>query len=559
MGRIRIEFVPIKPYGLGWLGFDHLQLVFEPGSSSEQVAQDEWLVLEGNPGRSCSGTILGVPGAGGSRTLAIANLATGAELAALIGLPHDRGSRVLPVEGDPREAWERMAQYARAINDSEFGYRMYGPPGTPFPSVNSSSLIASLLWRIGIDINHHLPAGIGFSPGTGTLLGTGGNDRMALPEAGFDTLVGGAGDDDLMGTNDPARTDKLFGGAGNDVIAWSSGFNIIHGGQPGLTEEDDGFDTVDYRGAGIVTVYRSRRLLPGVLPDLVVTFTGSGSGGGIDWLYSIEALLLDPVSDRLVMGSGAGGKLRALAVDMRGAGQFAGGGWVDLSTADNGVFVKAVGADEIEVSTGETGCGGWTIAGVERLTGTGLADTIQMSRSMRVVEGGAGDDIIDARLVAPGLASGRYGYDAEIDGGDGDDTLIGSRGRTFARGGPGRNTFVLALPGELGEGDRTELIIADAKPQDRLLVQATAKDDRCAGVEARTLFNLTGRGALRGPGGAVRGNGIAFERDGADLVIRINRHGAELARGRTVFGRWREAIVRVLNFQRGDLGIDTAV
>ena len=41
--RVRIEWVPVQMYGLGHLGFDHLQLVFEPGESGRS-AQDDWFV-----------------------------------------------------------------------------------------------------------------------------------------------------------------------------------------------------------------------------------------------------------------------------------------------------------------------------------------------------------------------------------------------------------------------------------------------------------------------------------------------------------------------------------
>ena len=549
MARIRIEFVPIKPFGLGWLGFDHLQLVFEPDGVDRPVAQDDWLVLEGNSGRTLSGTTLGVPGAHGGLTLAVANNATGAELIGVIGTPDQRGSAVLPVVGDPRQAWQFMAAYAREINDSGFQYCSIGPPGTAIPSVNSSSVIASLLWQIGIDVNDHLPVGIGFSPGTRTLLGTSGNDRMALPEAGFDTLVGGAGDDELSGRNDPARTDKMFGGAGSDIFHWSSGFNIIHGGQPGLAEADDGFDIVDYRGAGIVTVCGCWQFAVGVLPDYVVRFTGAGNGGGIDWLYSIEGMLLDPASDRLVMGAGTVKISRMLYIDMGRPGIGEAGGVADLSMAGAGVNVSAAGLDEIEVSTGAKGCAGWRIAGAERLIGTKYDDAIQMPPLMRVAEGGAGDDIIDARLVLPGLASRRHGYDAEIDGGEGDDVLIACAGRTFARGGSGRNTFVVAVVGDSGAECATELIIADAKPCDRLVVQAAGFDGSFAGAkvfEGRQLNVLEGGKAST----ELAACGVVYECDGVDLVIRVGG-GHETEMG-------LRAIVRVLNFRRGDLGIEWA-
>ena len=37
--RVRIEWIPVQMYGLGHLGFDYLQLVFEPGDAGA-VTQD---------------------------------------------------------------------------------------------------------------------------------------------------------------------------------------------------------------------------------------------------------------------------------------------------------------------------------------------------------------------------------------------------------------------------------------------------------------------------------------------------------------------------------------
>lgn len=548
MPRIRIEFVPVQSFALGWLGFDHLQIVFEPDGDGTAL-QDDWLVLEGQSGRTRIGTTLGVRGTCGGLSLASANHATGAELRALIGTPEARGSVVLPVEGDLHDAWQRMAEYARAINASGFPYCSFRPAGTPFATINSSSVVASLLWCIGIDINDHLPAGIGISPGTRTLLGTMGNDTLAFPSRHFDTLAGGSGDDDLTGTNDRGRIDKMFGGPGCDTFHWSAGFNIIHGGQPGLAEADDGIDTMDYRGAGVVTVSAGRLRVPGVAPDYVVTFTGREHGGGLDWLYSIEAMRLDSGSDTLAMGEGMTKIPRRLSVDM---GRLPpGGGLVDLSLASTGLSISAVAVDEIEVSAGG-GKGGrsWRISGTERILGSDHDDDIQMTPLMRVAEGGGGDDIIDARLVAPGYACHRHGYDAEIDGGPGDDTLIASMGRTFARGGPGRNTFILTSLAAPGASAAAELIIADAKPDDCLLVPQSLFDAR--GRETTTrLRRLTGNCERQ----EAPTDAIAYERDGNDLVIRLGRRRAAAPVGRERRERVGDAVVRVLNYRPGDLGI----
>ena len=145
-----------------------------------------------------------------------------------------------------------MADYAREIDLQHFPYISFGFPGTAMPTVNSTSVIASLLYYIGQDLNESWPSGTRFSPGSTTLLGTRSNDNLSMG-ANFNTLLGGLGNDTLQGSDDD-RTDKIYGGAGNDIIKWSAGFNYLHCGEPRMDYASDGIDVVDYAGAGIVEI-----------------------------------------------------------------------------------------------------------------------------------------------------------------------------------------------------------------------------------------------------------------------------------------------------------------
>ncbi len=273
--NIRVEYVPIKKFALGWFGLDHLQLVLEQDEIPILASQDDWYVLEGTSGTGADGNVLGVIGENGRTRLSTANLATGADLVAKIGTPKARGSRIVPVEFDHLGAWGRMAAYAVGIERNEFPYLAYGAPFTPFPTFNSSSVVASLLWQLGLDINNFLPRGVRLSPGTGTLLGTDGNNTLSMPTAKFDTLAGGFGNDELFGTDAPVRVDKLFGGGDDDLFHWSSGFNIIHGGEPTLAYDNDGDDTVDYAGARTITITAGNRYgFRGLSPDYIASFIG---------------------------------------------------------------------------------------------------------------------------------------------------------------------------------------------------------------------------------------------------------------------------------------------
>lgn len=297
MPRVRIEWMPVQMYGLGRLGFDHLQLTFEP-SESGLTPQDDWFVMEGVRDHTSVGTFLGIEGADGRTTLATANLAARSDLATKIGLPDHRGSRPLPYGGDEFGAWETMASYARDIEAEDYPYIAFGFPNSPTPTVNSSSAIASLIHYSGLDPTQQLPYGMHLSPGLATLLGTGADDRMRA-EHGFTTLLGGRGADWFEGGAEGRQTEKFYGGEGDDVFRWSPGFNIVHGGQPQLDYAADGTDVIDYSGAGEVTITFNPHWLAHRTPNFVAV-----SGHGLDHLFSVERIQWNAKTDRILLGDG---------------------------------------------------------------------------------------------------------------------------------------------------------------------------------------------------------------------------------------------------------------
>ncbi len=298
MPRIRIEWVPVQTFGLGLLGFDHLQLVYQPSEADGPGGQDAWFVMEGVREAVGDEAFLGIEGADGRTTLSVANLAARDALIAKIGTPGHRGSRALPYGGDEFQAWETMASYARDIERQDFPYIAYGLPGSATPTINSSSAIASLIYYSGLDPAACLPFGVHLSPGFDTRLGTSGDDAMRI-EYGFTTLLGGQGRDEFIGGSDLQSIEKLYGGAGDDLFHWSAGFNIIHGGQPQLDYARDGTDIVDYSGAGTVTITFNRHWVPHKAPNYVAVFAK-----GRDHLYSIERIQWNETTDRIVLGDG---------------------------------------------------------------------------------------------------------------------------------------------------------------------------------------------------------------------------------------------------------------
>jgi Ca2+-binding RTX toxin-like protein len=408
MPRIRIEWVPVQMFGLGLLGFDHLQLVYQQSDADIANGQDAWFVMEGVRETRLGGAYLGIEGADGRTTLSVANLAARNALVAKIGTPEYRGSRALPYGGDEFQAWETMASYARDIDTQDFPYIAYGLPGSPTPTINSSSAIASLIYYSGLDPSARLPYGLHLSPGIATRLGTSGDDAMRV-ECGFTTLLGGSGRDEFIGGSAPHVIDKLYGGTGDDLFHWSAGFNIIHGGQPNLGYAADGVDVIDYSGAGTVVITSNRHWVPHKSPNYVALSTT-----GRDHLYSIERIQWNETTDRIVLGDGIdlveddvileGAHTSADPDSSQERSSLRSGRLVDSGIAPTS---RLVGDDERNVLTGTAGddtlYGG---AGDDRLAGGPGSDGyvyLPGDGSDVIIEGGEGADI-DELILGGGIA-----------------------------------------------------------------------------------------------------------------------------------------------------------
>ena len=589
MSNLRIEFVPIQKFALGWFGFDHLQLVYEPDEIPlVPNAQDDWYVIEGDSASGSQGAKLGVLGESGKLHLSTANLATGDQLVSQIGTPKTRGSRILAPNTDNSGAWIAIADYGREIEANAFPYLAYGAPYSPFPTFNSSSVVASLLWEVGIDVNLNMPYGVRVSPGTSTFLGTTFADVMTMPTGNFDTLAGGFDNDDFTGSNSAFRVDKMFGGADDDIFHWSTGLNIVNGGDPKMDRASDGYDRADYSGAGTVTVSSRTGKIRGISPDYIVTFTGLGNGGGIDWLYSIEAVRIDASSDTLIFGKGVTGIEEDLSIDMGGQDTKE-GDVVDFTQAEGAIVLISDSANEVRVSTGSEGSSkSWWVTGAEFVTGSDHDDELHLDEKMLGADGGAGDDIIDSRLVTAGTNASPKGFDSEISGGTGNDTLISGEGRTLAKGGAGTDKFILGALSRAGQ--KTELVIDDATSDDQLLVPLNFFDGHFGSSENSRLLPLLGgtgdwatlddqtagvfiyQNSEQSAGddatvGIIPFTGqILYFREGADLVIHLvpgekatqtihfeGHPSYDITYANLDFDR--ETLVRIRNFQPGMLGI----
>lgn len=500
MARVRVEWVPLKTWNLGLFGFDHLLLTFEPANNVDQLY---WYGIEGARAtyNNTPGAVLEVLGANGISTLGRLNiiddggplrLPTQQELVDIIGTPQSRGSRVTPLM-DADTAWAQMTSFATQINQEAFPYTAISLPGTANVSLNSTSLIASLLHHAGASLEGSLPFAMRYSPGRATLLGTPSDDEMQI-EAGFTNLFGGGGEDTFTGTNDLSQTERFYGGSGNDTFNWSEGHNIYHGGQKNLTYENDGIDTVVYDGVGAVSIrLPANPHIPHYNARYVVDH-----GGTEDWLLSIERLEWRAGNDFIRTGPGV--ELIQQGIDfILGAENAATpsdpkGDVFDFAEIQDGsLLINAASPDALFVQANEADEKGFWIEDVEWVVGSQGEDRIYLNSSMRGAEGGLGNDIIDARLATGGSGPTDEGNTARIEGGAGDDTLVSSGGSTLAIGGAGADTFILSTMTGMADSIGTvEFIIDEADPEDRLFVPYNFFNQSGQGYQGSSLLPVLG-------------------------------------------------------------------
>ncbi|MCU0953118.1 MAG: Ig-like domain-containing protein [Hyphomicrobium sp.] len=610
MSNIRIERVPIQQNALWIIRADHLMLTFQQDPLDDGEYQDRWWVMEGTRDLAPDGEVtIGVDGANGVTTLSAANgNKDAAALLKAISTPWWRGSHIIP-SNNPLSDWLLMASIARNIDAEGLPYHAFNVDLSPLPTANSSSVVASLLYYIGIDIAQNMPSAfLSFTVGTRTLLGTSQADQLKL-EWSFDTILSGDGDDKLQGTDRPATVEKFYGGSGDDEFLWSQGSHVYHGGQPGLAYGSDGFDTVDYTAIGFVRIEAPDNPVPHLRADFLAFHAT-----GIDRFFSVDAIKWNDRSDTISLGDGVDIVEFKPLLDLKGQEKKDNGDTLDLSDRTRGLMVAP--SDEPDVvlvgsraADGNFADGGLWARSLEWLIGSAGDDRIYTGPAMTGAEGGKGDDLISGRLSTPLTGASSNGFDIELLGGDGNDTIVSGTGRSQATGGKGADVFVLSSLS--AENRITEFVITDADTADRLFVPYNFLIADVAGFAGSLLFPILGAitpvigGATfahlpqnPGPGptngydspgffylasqvpmdgswdgswnGFVNINDLVlFNRDGDDLLIHVYGGGGEAFTDMffTVGGQdytfqeldadpFTEAVIRVVDFQEGMLGIN---
>ncbi|MGE0259096.1 MAG: calcium-binding protein [Alphaproteobacteria bacterium] len=254
--------------------------------------------------------------------------------------------------------------------------------------------------------------------GDDVLIGFEGDDVLQ-GDAGNDVLIGGNGNDGLYGGD---GDDQLWGGAGNDYLVGNLGSDVVDGG--------DGDDTLYGYGYGglydFPSAYEQDTLIGGNGNDIIyaqgkdAVFAGSG-----DDIISV----IDSFGAPGIFDGGDGND--AFHIDRATTwGTFTGDAGDDIYIFD-GAFIGLFGAKTVLDDQGANTV--IAAAGQSNLT-------VMMGPGNDWIEGayvtyaGAGDDVIKPTL-------GGTVYD-----GDGDDTIIDTRGQAVLYMGAGIDSVSLRVP-----------------------------------------------------------------------------------------------------------------
>lgn len=394
--------------------------------------------------------------------------------------------------------------------------------------------------------------------------GGGGNDILTGGPSN-DFLNGGSDDDTIFGNG---GDDTINGGSGRDVLDGGSGDDRISGqGSSGdLLTGGPGNDRLD-GGAGVDTVFETA--------DTDFTLTGNSlTGIGIDQLISIErgmlvggtssnridtsqftgpgiegVLLLGEGGDDLLIGSphidqlnGSGGNDTLLGADSRdtlrggsGRDSLNGGRGNDLVVGQGGSGDSLTGGDGDDTLDGGAGrdslieqgdaditltnaamigLGNDSFSDLElfEIAGGVSANTIDVSGFslagvMLVVNGGDGDDVIIGSSLDDTL-NGDGGNDS-IRGGDGNDLLNGDAGNDTLLGGAG-DDMVTGGDGTDGLSGSIGNDVLNGNSDDDTLLGGAGNDTLLAAAGDDTAIGGDGVDVIRGHSGAdilVGGNG----------------------------------------------------
>ncbi|HYE01085.1 MAG TPA: calcium-binding protein, partial [Alphaproteobacteria bacterium] len=324
--------------------------------------------------------------------------------------------------------------------------------------------------------------------------GLGGDDTLS-GAAGSDTLAGGDGNDELTGGT--GGDTALFAGSRSEYTIAANGDGSFTVSRTGESDVVRGVETLQFadiqvqigpnvfdggNGSGFVSgisdgeVLDAAALIEGATAQTDVGIDGGGgddtitghagnnfltggdgndsiaAGGGLDFIRA------DAGNDTVDGGAGATGDLDTLSYDLQGlsgqAGQTVAGNGDILITLDGAtlftVHANGDGSFTVTGSGAAAGFGTDTVTEVETLLfnlGGAQDGFFSIALGTTVFDGGNGNGFVQGGITGESLDAAVLiaGADADsnvgIEGGGGDDTIVGHAGGNFITGGEGNDSI----------------------------------------------------------------------------------------------------------------------
>ena len=306
-------------------------------------------------------------------------------------------------------------------------------------------------------------------PASVTLAGAeGANDRLIIDTLGGNdvisaaglqagtvqlTIDGGAGNDTITGSD---GNDILIGGDGNDTITGGRGNDTAtlgNGNDTFVWNPGDGSDIVEGQAGTDTLVFNGAN----VAENIDISANGSRArlfrnvGNVTMDLNGVEHIQLAALggADTITVNDLSGTDVKQVAIDLSGT---PGSGQGD-GAADTVIVNGTAGDDHISVVSS-----GSSIV-VNGLSAQVTINGAEPGNDLLVINGLAGNDVIDASRLHSGLAS------LTLNGGDGDDRIIGSAGNDLVNGGRGNDTALLGAGNDTfvwNPGDGSDVVEGQA-------------------------------------------------------------------------------------------------
>jgi len=306
-------------------------------------------------------------------------------------------------------------------------------------------------------------------PASVTLAGAeGANDRLIIDTLGGNdvisaaglqagtvqlTIDGGAGNDTITGSD---GNDILIGGDGNDTITGGRGNDTAtlgNGNDTFVWNPGDGSDIVEGQAGTDTLVFNGAN----VAENIDISANGSRArlfrnvGNVTMDLNGVEHIQLAALggADTITVNDLSGTDVKQVAIDLSGT---PGSGQGD-GAADTVIVNGTAGDDHISVVSS-----GSSIV-VNGLSAQVTINGTEPGNDSLVINGLAGNDVIDASRLHSGLAS------LTLNGGDGDDRIIGSAGNDLVNGGRGNDTALLGAGNDTfvwNPGDGSDVVEGQA-------------------------------------------------------------------------------------------------